>query len=358
MKVPWAIPNIAKDDIDYVKEILDSGWYTMGKQVKKLEEMMSKYTGVKHAIAVNNGTSALEVMFRSMGIGAGDEVIVPALSFVATATAVSLVGATPVFVDVNDEITIDADQIDDVVSDKTKAVVAVDFAGTPCEYDKLITKCNKHKIELVVDGAHSLGSKYKDNSCLKYGLMSTSSFHAAKIFTTVEGGMIYTNDDKLAKKARAIRTHGEVDKKYVHEYLGGNFRLTDISAGFGVKQMERYDKTLSDRADKVEYYKKNLKGVIDFLDIKNKDKTSDNFLFLIFDDKRDKLADFLKQQGVDTRKQYPMTIPQQPIYNIKKSYPRAEHFCRCSLSLPLYADMTFNQIDYVCQKVKEFKDKC
>lgn len=358
MKVSWAIPNISIDDIEYVKKILDSGWYTMGKQVKKLEEMMSKYTGVKNAIAVNNGTSALEVMFRSLDIGQGDEVIVPALSFVATATAVSLVGATPVFVDVNDEITIDAEKIDEVVTGKTKAVVAVDFAGTPCEYDDLILKCKKHKIPLLVDGAHSLGSKYKDKSCLCYGLMSTSSFHAAKIFTTVEGGMIYTNDDELTKTARAIRTHGEVDKKYIHEFLGGNFRLTDISAGFGIKQMERYETTLKDRTKKVNYYKKKLAGIIDFLDIKDKDKVCDNFLFLVFDDKRDKLADFLKEKGIDTRKQYPMTIPQQPIYNIKKSFPKAEYFCRCSLSLPLYAGMTFDQIDYVCQKVKEFKEKC
>jgi len=358
MKVPWAIPNISKEDIDYVKKILDSGWYTMGKQVKKLEEMMSKYTEVKYAIAVNNGTSALEVMFRSMDIGAGDEVIVPALSFVATATSVNLVGAKPVFADVNDEITINPDEIENVISDKTKAIVAVDFAGTPCNYENLIAICKNHNIPLLVDGAHSLGSKYQGKSCLEYGLMSTSSFHAAKIFTTVEGGMIFTNDSKLAKKARAIRTHGEIDKKYVHEYLGGNFRLTDISAGFGIKQMQRYQMTLKDRAKKVDYYKKKLTGIIDFLDIKDKNKVCDNFLFLVFDEKRDKLADFLKEQKIDTRKQYPMTIPQQPIYNIKKSFPKAEYFCKCSLSLPLYADMTFDQIDYVCQKVKEYKEKC
>jgi len=357
MKIPWAVPGIKKEDIIYVKKILDSGWYTMGGEVKKLEKMMKRYSGRKHAIAVNNGTSALEVMLRTLNIGMGDEVIVPALSFVATATAVSLTGGKPVFVDVNKDITINPDKIDDAITDKTKALIAVDFAGNPCDYDRLINKCKKNNIHLLVDGAHSLGSKFKDKSCLFYGLMSTTSFHAAKIFTTVEGGMVFTDNDDLAKKAKAIRSHGELDRRYIHEYLGGNFRMTDIAAGFGIKQMERYKITLKNRAKKVEYYKKLLSGKIDYLDIKNKDRTCNNFLFLVFDEKREKLADFLKNKGIDTRKLYPLTIPQQPIYNKKKSYPISEKICKTSLSLPLYDEMSKKQIEYVCKKVIEFKEK-
>ena len=184
-------------------------------------------------------------------------------------------------------------------------------------------------IFLLVDGAHSLGSKYKSESCLKFGEMSTTSFHAAKIFTTVEGGMVFTDNDSYDRIARAVRTHGETDKKYVHEYLGGNYRMTDIAAGFGIKQMERYKETLKKREEKVQYYKKKLSNIIDYLDIKNKDKICDNFLFLVIDEKRDELAEFLKKEGVDTRKQYPMTIPQQPIYKNSKSYPNAEYFCKC-----------------------------
>jgi len=357
MEIPWAIPNIVSEDVEYVKEILDSGWYTMGKEVKKLEKMMEEYTDRKHAIAVNNGTSALEVMLRSLKIGAGDEVIVPALSFVATATAVSLVRAEPVFVDINENITIDIEEIDDALTNKTKAVICVDFAGTPCEYNRLIKKCNHHNIHLLVDGAHSLGSKYRNKSCLSYGLMSTTSFHAAKIFTTVEGGMIFTDDAVLAKKARAIRSHGEINKKYIHEFLGGNFRMTDITAGFGIQQMKRYNKTLKERAEKVDYYKKLLSRKIDFLDINNKEKVCNNFLFLVFNEKRDVLAEFLKKNGIDTRKHYPKTIPQQPIYNVKKSFPIAEKYCNTSLALPLYGELSNYQIEYVCEKIIEFKEK-
>jgi perosamine synthetase len=357
MDVPWAIPNIVSEDVEYVKKILDSGWYTMGKEVRKLEEIMERYTGRRYAVAVNNGTSALEVMLRTMDIQHGDEVIVPALSFVATATSVSLVGATPVFCDVNKNITIDVDNIDELITKKTKAVIAVDFAGTPCEYSELIQKCKQRGIDLFVDGAHSLGSKYKGKSCLSYGIMSTCSFHAAKIFTTVEGGVVFTDDKDLAEKASAIRSHGETDKKYVHRFLGGNFRMTDIVAGFGIKQMQRYEKTLAQREKKVNLYKKLLSGKIDFLDIKDPDKICDNFLFLVFDEKRDLLADFLKKNGIDTRKQYPLTIPQQPIYNDKKSYPMAEKYCKTSLSPPLYAELTNEKIEYVCEKIIEFKEK-
>jgi len=357
MEVPWAIPNIKKDDIDYVKKILDSGWYTMGKEVKKLESIMQEYTSRKHAIAVNNGTSALEVMFRTLDIGFNDEVIVPALSFVASATGVSLVGGSPVFIDVNENITINSDLIEDAISERTKAVLCVDFAGTPCDYNRIKKICDKHGLLLLVDGAHSLGSRYKDKSCLSYGVMSTCSFHAAKIFTTVEGGVVLTDDDFLCKKAKAIRSHGEVDKKYIHEFLGGNYRMTDITAGFGIRQMQRYKETLTKRAEKVALYKQLLLGKIDFLDAKNKDMTYDNFLFLIYIDKRDELVDYLADNNIDTRKHYPLTIPQQPIYNIKKSFPMAERFCSTALSLPLFDGITDEQIKFVCEKVIEFKEK-
>jgi dTDP-4-amino-4,6-dideoxygalactose transaminase len=352
MKIPWAIPNIRTKDIDYVKTVLDSRWYTMGKQVKLLEKNTAEYVGRKQAIAVNNGTAALEVMLRTMGISHGDEVIVPAISYIASATSVSLVGAKPIFADVDKTMTINPDCLDDKITDRTKAVMAVDLTGSPCNYDKLLKKCKEYDIELIVDGAQSLGSTYKGKSCLSYGLMSSTSFHAAKILTTVEGGMIFA-EGELAKKARAIRNQGEGDTKYIHEYLGGNYRMTDISAAFAIKQLEVYDKTLRDRSNKVEYYKKLLSGLVDFLNIRDKGKTC-NFIFLIFIEEREKLANFLKANGIDTRKIYPKTIPQQPIYNIKKSYPSAEWFCKHSLSLPLYSDLRFEQIKYVCDKIKEF----
>jgi len=352
-KIPWAVPNIQKEDIEYVKKVLTSGWYTMGKEVERLEDGMAKYVNRKHAIAVNSGTSALVVLLRTLDIGPGDEVVVPAMSYIASATSVSLVGAKPIFVDVDKYMTINVDLIDDVVTKNTKAIMAVDLTGSPCDYDGLLKKCKEYDLNLIVDGAQSLGSLYKNKSCLSYGIISATSFHAAKIITTIEGGMIFTDDNELAEKARAIRNQGEFREKYVHEYLGGNYRMTNISAAFGIKQLERYDKTLKERAAKVKYYKSLLKNAVDFLNIRRKG-VSCNFIFPIFHERRDELADFLGKKGIETRKIYPFTIPQQPIYNIKRSYPMAEWFCTHTLSLPLYADLSFGQIKYICESIKEF----
>ena len=352
MKIPWAIPNIHAEDIEYVKSILDSGWYSMGNQVKLFEEKMAKYVGRKHAIAVNNGTSALEVLLLTLGVGVGDEVIVPTLSYIASATPICRLGAKPIFVDVDDKMTINTNYIDKAITDKTKAVMAVDLTGSPCDYPSLLEKCQQNNLELIVDGAQSLGSSYNGKSCLSYGIMSTTSFHAAKILTTIEGGMVFCDDDALVKKARAIRNQGEAEKKYIHEYLGGNYRMTDLSAAFAIKQLERYGKTLEERAQKVKYYKKLLKNTVDFLNIRN-EGISCNFIFLIFNDMRDNIAKLLEKKDIGTRLIYPMPIPHQPIFNIKKNYPKAEWFCKNNLSLPLYSDLTFKQIEYICNKIKE-----
>lgn len=347
--INWAEPNITNADIDYAKDILISGWYTMGKQVKILEEKMARISKRKHAIAVNNGTSAITVSLRSLGIGHSDEVIVPAMSYIASATSVSLVGANPIFVDVDKTMTIDPNLIDDAITKKTKAILAVDLSGSPCNYSLIKEKSKAYGIPLIVDGAQSLGSMHKNNPCLSYGKISTTSFHAAKLITTVEGGMIFTDDDGLAYMLISMRSQGESNIKYVHEYLGGNYRMTDILASLAIKQVERYESLLANRKYIVKTYKQLLKNIVDYLDVNN----SGNFMFVILSEDRDKIARYLKKKDIDTRKIYPMTIPQQPIYNIKKSFPVSEWFCKRGLSLPLHHKLKQKEIEYICNKIKE-----
>jgi len=353
MNVPWAIPNITAEDIEYVKSVLDTGWYTMGKNVKHVETSLATLVGRRFGIAVTNGTAALEVVLRALDIGHGDEVIVPAVSYIASANTVSLVGAIPVFADVDAHMTLNPQQVEQMITSKTKAVMAVDLTGSPCDYDHLSSLCDQKDVVLLVDGAQSLGSQYHGRSCLSYGLASSTSFHAAKILTTVEGGMIFTDDKRFAEKIQVIRNQGESQEKYIHHILGGNYRMTDVTAAFAVKQLDRFDATLRHRQQQVHHYKKELQGIVDFLPVR-KDSVSCNFIFLIFVDRRDELAVFLKEHGVDTRKIYPRTIPQQPLYNQQQSFPVAERFCQRSLSLPLYATLSFDEIHYVCEKVKEF----
>jgi dTDP-4-amino-4,6-dideoxygalactose transaminase len=352
MNIPYSIPNIQKEDIDLVKEVLDSGWFTMGKKVALFEEKMAEYVGRKHAVAVNNGTTALEVVYRSLGIGKGDEVILPACSYISTATTINLVGATPVFIDIDKYMTLNPDLISNAVTAKTKAVVVVDSTGNPCDYDSLMKVCNEHQIHLILDGAQSLGSTYKDKSCLFYGLISTTSFHAAKILTTVEGGMIFTDEDEIEKKARSIRNQGESSKKYVHQYLGGNFRMTDVSAAFGIRQLERFADTLLKREKKVEFYKKHLPKNSQLIPTRES-AFSCHSIFPILVENRESAAMHLKEKGVATRFLYPSTIPEQPIYKLDGNFPISELFCQNCLALPLYAGMGIEEIRYICEKLEE-----
>jgi perosamine synthetase len=259
-----------------------------------------------------------------------------------------------VFCDIDESMTIDPEKIPSLVSKKTKAVFAVDFSGSPCNYDALNKICTEHDIFLLLDGAHSLGSMYKNHSCLSYGHASTTSFHAAKILTTVEGGMIYTDDSDLAVTMKAIRSHGELDKKYIHELLGGNFRMTDLLAGFGIHQLKRYQGTLDKRKKMVELYQKRLRNVIDFFEVTRSQCTSNHFLFLVLTEQRDQLAEYLKNHGVDTRKHYPQTIPNQPVYQSTLSFPVAERFSRQALALPLFFGLIPEQIHYVCDQIEAF----
>ena len=346
--IRWAEPNITKEDIENAKEVLDSGWYTMGKQVKLLEEKMCKFSKRKYAIAVNNGTSALTVALRSLGIGIGDEVIVPALSYIASATAVSLVGAKPVFADVDKTTTINPQEIDRLVTSKTKAVIPVDFGGNPCNHEQIKYISDTIGIPVLLDGAQSIGASCNNKPCLSYGDISTTSFHVAKQVTTVEGGMIFTNNEEIANKVRMIRCQGEGKIKYVHEMLGGNYRMTDILASLAIKQVDRIDEYLQDRHSTVLLYKKLLKDVVNYLDIEGQG----NFMFSIMDKRRDKIAKHLLKSNVETR-YYPKTIPQQPIYNLKDSFPESERFTREMLSLPLHRKLSYSDIFFICEKIKE-----
>jgi len=353
MRIPWAVPNITPLDIEQLQDTLETGWYSMGEKVEQFEKKLADYLDIKHAVAVNNGTSALEVMFRSMNIGYGDEVIVPAFSYIASATAVNLVGATPVFIDVDKTHTIDTEQIDYLVTDKTKGVLAVDIGGNPCNYDLLTEKCEEHDIKLLVDGAQSLGSRYHNKPCISYGYAGTTSFHSAKILSTVEGGMIFTDDTILADKMKAIRNQGETKEKYIHPYLGGNYRMTDITASLGLGQLSRYHTTLRDRTELVKHYRQKLKDMVMYPE-PQQHGTSCNYIFSILYKNCGELAEYLEQMGVETRRFFPRPIPSQPIYNIDKVFPMSEWICNRNLSLPLFTGLDFESIDYICDLIRRY----
>ena len=232
MKIPWVIPNFQQKDIEAMKNVLDTGWLSMGPWVEKFENKVTSFLRIKHGIAVNSGTSALDVALKCINLKKSEEVIIPALTYVATANAVVYNQGVPVFVDIDDTLNINPKLIEEKITEKTKAIMNIDFGGNVSEYTALMHICKKHDILLIIDGAQSFGSRYHQDMCCTHGTVNTTSFHAAKILTTVEGGMVLTKDKDLYHKAQMIRNQGQSDR-YIHPVLGNNYRMMDINAAMG-----------------------------------------------------------------------------------------------------------------------------
>jgi len=256
--IPYSRQFIEEDDIQAVVEVLHSDWLTTGPRVAEFEEVFADYVGAKEAVAVSNGTAALHCAMYALDIGEGDEVIVPPITFAATANCIVFQGGTPVFVDVEpDTLLIDPLQIEEKVTEKTKAIISVDFAGQPCDYERLWDVAASHGLSLVADGCHALGAEYRGKSVGALANMTVFSFHPVKHITTGEGGMVTTDDPELAHRMRMFRNHGiKTDHHqreklgswyYEMEDLGYNYRITDIQCALGISQLSKLPRFLERR---------------------------------------------------------------------------------------------------------------
>lgn len=248
--LPYGRQWVSDDDIAAVTAVLRGDWLTTGPAVAMFEERLAAVAGAKHAVAVSNGTAALHAAMFALGIGPGDEVIVPALTFVASANCVVYQGGTPAFADVEpDTLLIDAGKVEAKITSKTRAIVAVDYAGQPCDYGALATIASRHGLPLVVDACHSLGGAYRGRPVGSLGLLNVFSFHPVKPITTAEGGAVVTNDGALAQRLRLFRNHGiSTDHRqreqagswhYEMTELGYNYRLSDLQCALGISQLAR-----------------------------------------------------------------------------------------------------------------------
>ena len=258
--LPYGRQSIDEDDIAAVVEVLRSDWLTTGPKVAEFEAAFARFTGVKEAVAVSNGTAALHAAMYAIGIGPGDEVIVPAMTFAASANCVVYQGGTPVFVDVEpDTLLLDPEQVEAKITPSTKAIIAVDYAGQPCDYDRLRTIADRHGLRLVADACHALGGSYKGRPVGSLADLSTFSLHPVKPITTGEGGMITTDDPVLAQRMRVFRNHGittdhrqrETAGSWFYEMvdLGYNYRLTDFQCVLGLSQLKKLPAWLARRRE-------------------------------------------------------------------------------------------------------------
>lgn len=248
--IPYGHQSIDEDDIQAVIDVLRSDWLTTGPKVEEFEKSVAQFVGSAFGIAVNSGTAALHCAMNAIGITRGDEVIIPAITFAATANSVLYEGGTPVFADLNpDTLLIDTEDVERKITPRTKAVIAVDFAGQSCDYDHLKDICNHHNLHLVSDACHSLGGRYKNRNVGSLADLTVFSFHPVKSITTGEGGMITTDNPAFAQKMYSFRNHG-IDTPFIKrnrrctwEYeindLGCNYRLGDIQCALGISQLRK-----------------------------------------------------------------------------------------------------------------------
>jgi perosamine synthetase len=368
--IPYGKQTIDQGDIECVIKVLEENNYlTTGPRILEFEKKICNYIGSRYGIAVNSGTAALHGAMFAIDITKGDEVIVPAISFVASSNCVLYQNGTPIFCDIEpDTLNIDVNKIEELITAKTKAIVMVDMCGQPCKYDKIRKICNKYNIILIQDAAHSLGAHYNEMKVGSYADITCLSFHPVKNITTCEGGMIITNSINYYEKCKIFRTHGiirdykERDKSNTHYYdmteLGYNYRIPDILCALGINQLNKLDNFIKRRNEIANRYNSF------FLDYKNLVEPLKNYFYNAYhiyvvklklenlNISRDDIFKKMKEANIGVNVHY---IPiYYHTYYKKLGYkkglcPVSENTYEKIITLPIYPLLENKDIDYVCK---------
>lgn len=343
------------------KVTFDESVFIHGKQDTLFEKEFAKYVGSKYCVGVASGLDALILSLRSLDIKEGDEVIIPSNTYIATALAVSYVGATPIFVEPTiDTYNIDTSKIEEKITSKTKCIIPVHLYGRPADLDEIKRIASKYNIHIIDDAAQAHGTKYKGKRIGSLTEITCWSFYPGKNLGALgDAGCITTNNEKLAEKIRALGDYGS-DYKYHHIYKGTNSRLDELQASFLRVKLKKLDKWNNGRKKIAKRYLNEIKNpIIDFPLAPSKDYDHIYHVFSIRCKKRDDLEDFLKKNGIATVKHYPTPIHMQKAYKdlkIKKGMlPIAEEISNTELSIPMYYGMTKKQIDYVINTINSYK---
>ncbi|MDE1845877.1 MAG: DegT/DnrJ/EryC1/StrS family aminotransferase [Candidatus Micrarchaeota archaeon] len=363
-RIPMYEPKLGEEELANVTEAVKSTWISSkGKFITQFEEEFAKKVGTKYAVATSNGTVSLHLAMAALGIGKGDEVIVPTLTFIASANTVKYTGAKPVFVDSNKEYwCIDPEKIEKRITKKTKGIMPVHLYGHPCDMDPILEIAKKHDLFVIEDAAEAHGAKYKGRTVGSFGDISSFSFFGNKIITTGEGGMCTTDDEALYQKMRVLRDHGmNPSKRYWHDVIGYNYRMTNMQAAIGVAQVHKMDEVIARKREIARLYEKNLsslakKGYIT-LSPQMEWATSVYWMYnILLKGKaklgRDELMEKLGAKGIETR---PIFHPlhMMPPYKQSRRYPIAEKIGLSGISLPSGPTLTDEQIKEVCNAVTE-----
>lgn len=325
-----------------IQAVLDHGQYIMGPEVKELEDRLTAYTGAQHCITVASGTEALLISLMAIGIKPGDEVITTPFTFVATAEVIVLLGATPVFVDIEpDTCNINAALIEEKITDKTKVIMPVSLYGQPADMDEINAIAEKHNLVVIEDAAQSFGATYKGKkSCNLSTIGCTSFFPSKPLGCYGDGGAIFTSDDAIAQACREIRVHGQ-SKRYVHTRVGVGGRMDTLQCAIVLAKLERFDWEVERRVNIGKKYNELFSGKVKTV-TQREDRTSVFAQYTIFVESREQLQAALKEQGIPTAVHYPVPLNEQPAYKgIGRGItPKSTEIAMQVMSLPMGPDLT------------------
>jgi perosamine synthetase len=366
-RISVASPLLNGNEIAYVTECIKTNWISsQGKFVKQFESMFSNYHENKKSVAVSNGTVALHLALESLGIGKGDEVIVPDLTFAASINAIIYTGATPVLIDVDLlSWNLDISQLEGLISDKTKAIMPVHLYGLPCDMENIMSIAKKYNLFVIEDCAEALGSFYNNKPVGTFGDVATFSFYGNKTITTGEGGMLVFKDPLISERASVLRDHGmSKTKRYWHDFVGYNYRLTNIQAAIGVAQFERLDEFVSAKQTNANFYNQ-LFSNLNFFEIPLQTSKSINsywlYTCLVKENatfNRDQLIDFLQQKGVETRPVfYPMHLMPPYAKYMKKPLVNSIDISERGISFPSSVNLSSLEMEYIKKSVHLFVEQ-
>jgi len=354
-------PSITQKEIDYVNDAVTNGWNeNWNSYLVKLEEAFKKKFNFKHALLTSSCTGGMHMGLRALGIKEGDEVIVPELTWVATASVVYYLGATPTFVDVDrDTWTIDPSSVEEAITERTKAIMPVHLYGHPANMEEIIKIANKHNLKVLEDAAPAIGAKCHDRYCSTYGDVSVFSFQGAKMMVTGEGGIVLTNDDNVFNKIKQYSEHGrstDPKKTFWIETIGYKYKLSNIQAALGLAQFERLDELIDKKRKIFSWYESRL-GDYDLIRLNREAEwaysiywMSSIFLQSGVKITRDDLMKKLREDGIDTRPVFP-TISKYPMWVSDCLNNNATDISENSINLPSGHNLKEEQVDYICKSI-------
>lgn len=352
--IPVYQPCLKGNELDYVEQCVKSSWISSkGSYISKFEQSFADYLGIKYAVGTNTGTSACHLSCIATGMGPGDEVIVPNLSFVATANAVKYCGAKPIFIDIDkNSWNLNINLLENVITSKTRSVFPVHLFGNPCDMDRIIKFCDYYGVNLIEDCAEAIGAKYKNKLLGTFSQSAAFSFFGNKHITCGEGGMIVTNDKLIYDKIQLYKGQGQTSI-YYHKVVGYNYRMTNLQAALGAAQLERIEYILLRKREIFQTYQKLLSNFVG--QYCSPENLHGNWMFSCLVKNRKKLQQELARHNIDSRRMF-YPINQLPPYRDGKRYPVSEFVSKHGIVLPSYPDLTDDQLSYICGVVNKYAE--